>query len=66
MTDNINHKPACSFCGLTQPRITVLIKLTGGSCICDECIDLCVELVAAAREDAKDREKVPPPDGQQP
>ena len=36
----------CSFCGKSQEQVHRLIAGTGGVYICDECIDLCQEIIA--------------------
>ena len=35
----------CSFCGKTQIQVRKLISGPGGAYICDECIDLCTEII---------------------
>ena len=35
----------CSFCGKTQDRVRKLIAGPNGAYICDECIDICTEIV---------------------
>lgn len=35
----------CSFCGKTQDQVRKLIAGPGGVCICNECIELCAEIV---------------------
>src|SRR5438270_9340048 len=35
----------CSFCGKSQEQVHRLIAGPGGVYICDECIDLCTEIV---------------------
>jgi hypothetical protein len=40
------HKPKeCSFCGKAQSRVGKLIAGPRGVFICDECIDLCNEII---------------------
>ncbi|HEX8919800.1 MAG TPA: ClpX C4-type zinc finger protein, partial [Chloroflexota bacterium] len=36
----------CSFCGKSQEQVHRLIAGPGGVYICDECIDLCQEIIA--------------------
>ena len=36
---------ACSFCGQRQEHVRRLIAGPGDVCICDECIELCVEII---------------------
>ena len=35
----------CSFCGKSQGQVHKLITGSGGVCICDECVDLCNEII---------------------
>ena len=39
--------PTCSFCGKSQKQVKKLIASAGAS-ICDECVDLCNEIIAEA------------------
>lgn len=44
-------EPTCSFCGKSREKAFVLIA--GPACyICDECVDLCSDIVAENREQA--------------
>ena len=50
MTDVANSKNTrmtyrCSFCGKSQDQVQRLIAGPGGVYICDECIDLCREII---------------------
>lgn len=36
----------CDFCGKRQREVRVLIGSTTGPCICDECVALCVVILA--------------------
>ena len=47
MSDSKHH---CSFCGKSQDDVTRLVQGQPGTCICNECIELCSQLV-------KDEEK---------
>ena len=47
MSDTKHH---CSFCGKSQDDVLRLVQGQPGTCICNECIDLCSQLV-------KDEEK---------
>jgi ATP-dependent protease Clp ATPase subunit len=47
----------CSFCGKNQEQVLRLIAGPGGIYICDECIDLCNEILEEERATSK-----PPPD----
>ena len=44
--------PACSFCGKSQKQVKKLVA-GPGVYICDECIDLCNEIVAEARDEPR-------------
>jgi ATP-dependent protease Clp ATPase subunit len=44
---------SCSWCWKTPSEVAVLIQGFGGAYICDECIELCVELI----EDKKAKSK---------
>lgn len=39
-------KIRCSFCGKTEDQVNKLIAGPGGAYICDECVDLCSEIIA--------------------
>lgn len=47
MARNINGtgSPRCSFCGKTQEQVGRLIAGPNGICICDECVDICVDII---------------------
>jgi ClpX C4-type zinc finger/Sigma-70 factor, region 1.1 len=40
----------CSFCGKTQPEVLQIIAGAGGF-ICNECVQLCVEIIATQNPD---------------
>ncbi len=67
MADNSSSKETlkCSFCGKSQKQVIKLIA-GPGVYICDECIDLCVEIVEEERieevSDSSDIGKVPKPE----
>ena len=67
MTDNSSSKETlkCSFCGKSQKQVIKLIA-GPGVYICDECIDLCVEIVEEERieevSESSDIQKVPKPE----
>ena len=67
MTDNSSSKETlkCSFCGKSQKQVIKLIA-GPGVYICDECIDLCAEIVEEERieevSESSDIEKVPKPE----
>ena len=41
----MTSKHHCSFCGKSQEDVTRLVQGQPGVCICNECIDLCSQLV---------------------
>ena len=42
---NREDKIRCSFCGKTQSQVRKLIAGPGGAYICDECVDICMEII---------------------
>ncbi|WP_288885854.1 ATP-dependent Clp protease ATP-binding subunit ClpX [uncultured Eubacterium sp.] len=48
---------SCSFCGKTQSQVRKLIAGPGNLYICDECVELCAEIIEEEFEDAKFDEK---------
>src|SRR2546426_3910216 len=55
----------CSFCGKSQDQVHRLIAGPGGVYICDECIDLCREIIEEEQASAPKQKlpitKIPPP-----
>ena len=55
----------CSFCGKSQEQVHRLIAGPGGVYICDECIDLCREIIEEEQANAPKQKlpitKIPPP-----
>jgi len=49
MADNTNYKLTCSFCEKSQKEVKKLIA-GAGVYICDECIELCNEIIAEEKE----------------
>ena len=45
----------CSFCGKSQHNVARLIAGPGGVYICDECVDLCREIIEEEQSSAKPR-----------
>ena len=45
MTKNSDDKVRCSFCNKTQDQVRKLIAGPSGVYICDECIDICAEIM---------------------
>jgi ATP-dependent Clp protease ATP-binding subunit ClpX len=50
-------KIRCSFCGKTQEQVRKLIAGPAGAYICDECVDICSEIVEEEFEEDVIREK---------
>ncbi len=46
----------CSFCGKSQNQVQRLIAGPGGVYICDECIDLCQEIIEEEQEETQLKE----------
>lgn len=45
MAGRSDDKFRCSFCGKTQEQVRKLIAGPGGAYICDECVDVCAEII---------------------
>ena len=45
MTGRNDERLRCSFCGKTQDQVNRLISGPNGAFICDECIDICAEIL---------------------
>ncbi len=62
---NIRTTYRCSFCGKSQDQVQRLIAGPGGVYICDECIDLCREIIeeeqAIVTKPRLQTGKIPPP-----
>lgn len=55
-----NDKVRCSFCGKSQEQVRKLIAGPGGAYICDECVDICAEIIEEElEEEALDNPKAP-------
>jgi len=48
---NTEEKIKCSFCGKTQDQVRKLIAGPNGVYICDDCIDICAEIIEEEFED---------------
>ncbi len=48
---NTEDKIRCSFCGKTQDQVRKLIAGPNGVYICDDCIDICAEIIEEEFED---------------
>ena len=51
-------KIRCSFCNKTQDQVRKMIAGQDGVYICDECIDLCSEIMEEEYEEADQEEKL--------
>ncbi len=58
MTKNSDDKVRCSFCNKTQEQVRKLIAGPAGVYICDECIDICGEIMEEEYEDASSEEEM--------
>ena len=45
-----SDKIRCSFCNKTEDQVRKLVAGPGGVYICDECIDICAEIIDEERE----------------
>ena len=61
MTKNSDDKVRCSFCNKTQDQVRKLIAGPSGVYICDECIDICAEIM----EEEYDNEQPVKGDGEE-
>lgn len=52
-----NPKIHCSFCGKTQEEVRKLIAGPNGVYICDECIDLCSDIISEELEEMEAEEQ---------
>jgi len=53
----LKEKKFCSFCGKSEDLVKKLIKGRDGSCICDECVLICGDMVKES--DAEAAQSVP-------
>ena len=51
MANKVYEKVRCSFCNKTEDQVRKLIAGPGGVYICDECIDVCAEILEDELED---------------
>ena len=58
MTKNSDDKVRCSFCNKTQEQVRKLIAGPAGVYICDECIDICSEIMEEEFDDEPEQEGV--------
>lgn len=52
-----DEKLRCSFCNKPQNQVRKLIAGPNGTYICDECVDVCAEIIEAEYEDEKAEER---------
>ena len=45
MAGRNDERLRCSFCGKTQDQVRKLIAGPNGAYICDECVDVCAEII---------------------
>jgi ATP-dependent Clp protease ATP-binding subunit ClpX len=57
---NSDNNIRCSFCNKTQNQVKKLIAGPNGVYICDECIDICADILEEELDDADEKEKVHP------
>ena len=57
MAGKSNNKIRCSFCGKTEDQVRKLISGPEGSCICDECVEICAEIVSEEVENIEVEEQ---------
>ena len=55
---NVDDKLRCSFCNKTQDQVRKLVAGPKGVYICDECIELCGEILAEELEEEEEKEPV--------
>ena len=52
------EKVRCSFCNKTQDQVKKMIAGPGGVYICDECVDICADIIEEEYEDDPDTEEM--------
>ena len=60
MTGKNIEKIRCNFCGKTQDQVRKLIAGPGGAYICDECVDICAEIIEEEFEEDEAAEEEKP------
>lgn len=61
MAGKYDGKVRCSFCGKTQEQVNRLISGPNGAYICDECVDICAEIIeeeSMERGDGSQKEEI--------
>ncbi len=56
MAKNIDNKIRCSFCNKTQDQVRKLIAGPDGAFICDECVEICMDIIEEELESTEDFE----------
>ena len=56
MPTRTDDRVRCSFCGKTQDQVRKLIAGSNNVFICDECIELCGEILAEELEEEEEKE----------
>ncbi len=56
MAGKNSERIRCSFCGKTQDQVRKLIAGPGGAYICDECVDICAEIIEEEFEEEAPRQ----------
>lgn len=51
------NKVRCSFCGKTQDQVRKLIAGPGGIYICDECVDICADIIEEEYEETEPQQE---------
>ncbi len=59
MANKMNERVCCSFCGKTQDQVQKIIAGPNGVFICDECVDLCSEIIEEELGPAEEEEMDP-------
>jgi len=54
--NNNDDKIRCSFCGKSQDQVRKLIAGPNGAYICDECVDICSEIIEEELEEFEEKE----------
>ena len=54
MPSRMDDRVRCSFCGKTQDQVKKLIAGSNNVFICDECIDLCAEILEEELDEQED------------
>ena len=56
----------CSFCGKSSRQVEWLLMEHGRICICDECVDLCVVILAEKRTQKRNEVEIERPVAKRP